>query len=103
MIGVCGAYCGACEWKPKVNCPGCQAAKSKMFWGECQMAKCCLGKGYVHCGECSDVPCEGLQAIIRDPEHGDTGQRLANLKAWARGEDTWLGLIPPKKVSDNRQ
>jgi len=32
MIGMCGAYCGICEWRPKTDCPGCQAAKGDMFW-----------------------------------------------------------------------
>jgi hypothetical protein len=98
MIGMCGAYCGACEWKPKVNCQGCQAAKGKMFWGECQIAKCCMRKGLSHCGECGDLPCAALQAVVADPEHGDQGQRLLNLKAWAGGEDTWLELKAPKKT-----
>jgi hypothetical protein len=98
MIGICGAYCGACEWKPKVNCPGCQAAKGKMFWGQCQIATCSLGKGFAHCGQCPDVPCGMLKAAFDDPEHGDSGERLLNLKAWARGEDTWLELRNPKKA-----
>jgi hypothetical protein len=27
-----------------------------------------------------------------NPEHGDKGERLANLKAWARGEDSYVKL-----------
>jgi len=97
MIAACGAYCGVCEWKSKVNCPGCKAAKGKMFWGECQIAKCCLGKGYAHCGECPEVPCGSLRVLFDDAQHGDQGERLRNLKAWARGEDAYLELRPPKR------
>jgi hypothetical protein len=97
MIAMCGAYCGGCEWIAKTNCPGCLAAKGKVFWGECQMAKCCLDKGFAHCGECPDLPCDVLQGAFDNPEHGDQGERLLNLKAWARGEDTYLELRPPKK------
>jgi hypothetical protein len=98
MIGMCGAYCGACEWKPKVNCPGCKVAKGKMFWGECQIAACSLSKGLAHCGLCPDLPCAPLQAAFDNPEHGDSGERLKNLKAWAMGEDTFLELRKPKKA-----
>ena len=49
QIGMCGAYCGYCEWKERKNCPGCQTCKGKMFYGECGVAKCCLGKGFLHC------------------------------------------------------
>jgi hypothetical protein len=92
QIAMCGAYCGACEWKPKTNCPGCLAAKGKMFWGECTVAKCAIEKGITHCGLCSDLVCDTLQGFFDHPEHGDRGERLANLKAWARGEDTYIKM-----------
>ena len=92
LIGMCGAYCGSCEWKDKTNCPGCQAAKGKMFWGECAVAKCCLDKGVSHCGPCADLPCGVLQEFFDSPEHGDNGERLANLKAWAAGQDKVIDI-----------
>ena len=92
MIGVCGAYCGVCEWKPKMGCPGCQTAGGNVFWGECRIAKCSAGKGYTHCGECPQLPCSDLEAVFSNGEHGDHGERLLNLKAWARGEETVLEL-----------
>ena len=92
MIAMCGAYCGVCEWKLKTDCPGCQAAKGSMGWGECAVARCAIEKGLEHCGLCADVPCETLQGYFDHPEHGDRGERPANLKAWARGEETYLKL-----------
>jgi len=92
QIGMCGAYCGICEWKEKTNCPGCQACKGDMFYGECGVAKCCHGKGLLHCGLCSDLPCAELQQAFDHPEHGDHGERLANLKNWAKGDDTVIKL-----------
>ena len=86
LIGMCGAYCGTCEWKTKTNCPGCLTARSKMFWGTCDVAKCTLEKGLQHCGFCPDVPCATLQQYFDNPDHGDNGERLDNLKAWARGQ-----------------
>ena len=92
LIARCGAYCGSCEWKEKTGCPGCQAAQGTMFWGECRVAVCSIGKGIEHCGLCPDLPCDILQQAFDDPEHGDKGERLANLKAWARGADTYIEL-----------
>lgn len=83
LIGMCGAYCGICEWKAITNCPGCQAAGGKMFWGECVVARCAIDKGFQHCGTCPEVPCGTLQQYFDNPEHGDNGERLENLKAWA--------------------
>lgn len=96
MMAMCGTYCGDCEWKEKMNCPGCQAVQSKVFWGECQVAKCSIEKGHTHCGQCKDVPCQSLQSAFEHPEHGDNGERLKNLKAWAAGEDTYLKIRPLK-------
>lgn len=92
QIGMCGAYCGVCDWKQKTKCPGCQACKGNMFWGECAVARCCSGKGLSHCGLCSELPCGILQEVFAHPEHGDNGERLANLRAWARGEDTFVEI-----------
>jgi len=92
LIARCGAYCGDCSWKEKMNCSGCQGANGKMFWGECRVAKCSIEKGIEHCGLCSDLPCSILQEAFDNPEHGDKGERLANLKAWARGEDSYIKL-----------
>ena len=98
QIGMCGAYCGVCEWKAKTNCPGCQECKGQMFWGTCDVAACCVEKGLTHCGLCPEMPCPALQAAFDHPEHGDNGERLANLKAWAEGKDTFveIGTFPAK-------
>ena len=92
MIAMCGAYCGDCGWREKTNCKGCQASQGKMFWGECQVAKCAIGKGYTHCGLCNDVPCDTLKEYFNNPEHGDNGERLDNLKNWAKSEKSFIPL-----------
>jgi hypothetical protein len=97
LIGRCGAYCGSCEWKAKTNCPGCLAAKGRMFWGVCDVANCSIEKGFQHCGFCTEVPCASLQGYFDNPEHGDNGERLNNLKAWARGEFTYTALTKKKR------
>ncbi|MDT8717156.1 DUF3795 domain-containing protein [Clostridium sp. 19966] len=92
MMAMCGTYCGVCEWREKTNCKGCQASKGDMFWGKCQVAKCCIEKGYEHCGFCDKLPCDKLQQAFDSPEHGDNGERLINLKNWARGKQEYLKI-----------
>ncbi len=92
MIGMCGAYCGFCEWKDKTNCPGCQVCAGKPFWGECAIATCAIRSGHPHCGHCEQLPCPPLKDAFSHPEHGDRGERLMNLKSWAQGDETCLRL-----------
>ncbi|MGB7606212.1 MAG: DUF3795 domain-containing protein [Lutisporaceae bacterium] len=96
MMSMCGTYCKECEWREQTNCPGCQKSQGKMFWGECQVAKCSIEKGHNHCGHCSELPCDTLQSAFDNPEHGDNGERLSNLKTWAEGKYTYLSLTPKK-------
>ena len=92
MKAFCGTYCGACEWKEKTNCPGCRACQGEMFWGQCDKAQCCMDRGYEHCGLCPDAPCQKLQDLFADLEHGDGGARMNNLRNWARGVETYEKL-----------
>lgn len=89
---MCGAYCGTCDWKEKTGCQGCQHHKGKMFYGSCDVAVCCYSKGYLHCGLCGNLLCPTLQAAFDNPEHSDDGERLANLKAWAKGDDAVIEI-----------
>lgn len=90
MMAYCGTYCETCDWKEKMNCKGCKAHASEVFWGTCKIAACAMEKGLSHCGECDDVPCEKLEDAYKDPEHGDNGERLTNLKMWANGQVSML-------------
>lgn len=92
LAGMCGAYCGACEWKERTGCPGCLASEGNMFWGQCRVAACAIAKGLSHCGHCPDLPCDLLSGYFSDPEHGDHGERLANLRAWAEGRHIYHKL-----------
>ena len=92
QVSMCGDYCAECVWKEKTGCSGCQVAKGDMFYGTCQVAKCCSEKGLLHCGLCPNVPCGVLQQAFDHPEHGDRGERLTNLRAWARGEKVFVKI-----------
>ncbi|MCL2060103.1 MAG: pyridoxamine 5'-phosphate oxidase family protein [Oscillospiraceae bacterium] len=82
----CGLLCDGCSYKESHGCAGCIAVGGKPFWGECPVAACCHGKGYVHCGECADIPCDILNEFsCGEDEHSDkpAGARIAVCKAWA--------------------
>lgn len=87
----CGIYCGGCQYREKMKCPGCQAAGGSVFWGKCELAKCSIDKGLEGCGQCENLPCEQLKAFSYDEVQGDNGQRIRNLQAWnEEGFDKWL-------------
>jgi len=46
----------------------------------------------MYCGLCDDLPCDILKAAFNHPEHGDKGERLDNLKAWCRDEETFIKI-----------
>ena len=83
----CGLLCDGCAWRASHGCKGCAATNGNPFYGECPVAACCQQKGYAHCGQCPDMPCDKLHAYsCTDPEHGDkpAGARLAVLRCWNR-------------------
>lgn len=52
----CGLRCQTCEYKEPFHCKGCIETNGHPFHGECPVAICCQEKGYLHCGECPDIP-----------------------------------------------
>lgn len=90
MMAYCGTYCEICDWKEKMNCRGCKAHASEVFWGKCSIASCAIDKEFSHCGECPELPCGKLIDAFTDPDHGDNGERLTNLQKWAKGEVSTL-------------
>lgn len=64
--------------------------KGHPFYGECRVAACCQNKGYDHCGQCADMPCQVLYEFsYLDKEHGDNppGARIEILKKWAKDSE----------------
>ena len=87
----CGIYCGDCEYRVEMHCPGCVGADGSPFWGQCSVAACNVGRGLRHCGECDEFPCELLNSFAHDKQRGDDGQRIRNLEAWNdTGFAAWL-------------
>ena len=84
----CGLHCNGCGYKEACGCGGCIETNGHPFHGECLVAVCCQNKGFIHCGQCPELPCELLTQYSCDPEHGDTphGARIEQCRAWAREE-----------------
>ncbi len=76
----CGLICDECSYRVKFNCPGCVAAQGKLFWGECPVAHCSIDQKIGHCGQCKSFVCERLHQFAFDPQQGDNGKRIENLK-----------------------
>ena len=89
VLSRCGLCCDTCEYRESHGCEGCIASGGKPFWGECDVAKCCANKGLMHCGQCSELPCDDLRNMsCGEDEHCDTppGKRIEMCKAWAKQE-----------------
>ena len=85
----CGLLCDGCTYKDSHGCKGCIALEGKPFWGTCDVAKCCINKGYAHCGECPDIPCDDLRNMsCGDDDECDKpkGSRIAVCKAWMKAK-----------------
>ena len=48
----CGLDCEICDYRERMNCPGCKACGGEMFWGKCSIAACCITKQIENCSKC---------------------------------------------------
>lgn len=81
----CGLLCQTCEWREPNNCGTCIATNGHPFYGACPIAVCCQEKGFEHCGDCPEMPCDQLhEYACGDSEHCDSpkGARLDVLRMW---------------------
>lgn len=82
----CGLSCTDCSWRQPCGCGGCIETQGNPFHGACPVAHCCQDRGFDHCGQCPDLPCEQLYRYsYLDPEHGDNppGKRVETCRRWA--------------------
>lgn len=85
----CGLLCDPCTYKESHSCGSCIKTNGHPFHGECPVAICCQERGFVHCGQCSDMPCEKLyEYSCGVSEHCDRpkGARLEMLRMWKDNE-----------------
>ena len=82
----CGLMCDTCAFREPYNCGGCIETLGHPFHGECPIAICAQKKGFEHCGQCLDMPCDKLyEYSCGDDENCDNpkGARLEILKYWS--------------------
>jgi hypothetical protein len=77
-----GYLCHGCRSTVLYVHPGCAG---------CEIRACAEKRGWLHCGLCTEYPCERLVAFQRDgrPHHRDVMVQLEELVA--KGPDQWLG------------
>ena len=113
LLAACGLYCGACyhyrAGTPEgthlleeasqrelemegYTCQGCRSNKLYIHTGcaECKIRECTDQKGILHCGACTEFPCEKLTTFQNDGRihHLDILKNLAELNR--KGNDLWL-------------
>lgn len=113
LLGVCGLYCGACNhyrarfpegkhllakaiqygWKKKgFTCKGCRSNILYIHPGcaQCTIRECAAGRGLMHCGLCSEFPCDRIKGFQNDghSHHLDVLLHLKKLKII--GPHLWL-------------
>ncbi len=114
LVGYCGLYCGACNHyrasfsKSKhlldegvkqgedpngFTCGGCRGNAKYLHSGcdVCQIRLCNEKKRSVHCGICTDFPCEMLSTFQNDGHHIHHFDVINNLKeVKLKGPEQWL-------------
>ena len=91
LLADCGLYCGGCgsfHENSAVGCKGCRIEPNLV--SDCPTIPCAVKKGLLHCGECSDFPCEMMSSFYSD---GIKHHALAleNIKRIQEiGIDDWL-------------
>lgn len=113
LLGVCGLYCGACyHYRASFTegrylleeaarqgrslegfaCKGCRSGALYLHAGcsQCKIRACAEDKGLIHCGLCSEFPCDRIEAFQSDGRihHQDILTHLEELKV--KEPDRWL-------------
>ena len=93
-ISVCGLNCARCKMVEKGECAGCRGPLDKHWSPGCKFLPCAKAKGIRYCFECSDLPCDKLQAFASDgyEHHRLAVENLKQMKALGLGK--WLATQP---------
>ena len=79
-IAYCGIDCQKCKnYKKNMNCAGCRHELELLE--DCPTRICCSEKGFLHCSECNEFPCEELKCFYNDgnPLHLQAFETLKSL------------------------
>ncbi|MEA3408622.1 MAG: DUF3795 domain-containing protein [Chloroflexota bacterium] len=65
-ISVCGLNCARCKLLASDECEGCRGSLDQHWSPDCEFLPCVRDKGHTYCFECSDFPCDKLEAFASD-------------------------------------
>ena len=89
VLSYCGIYCKTCgNFKKNENCLGCRN-EPNLLW-DCTMRTCAIERGYLHCGQCDEFPCEEANSFYHDgkPSHLQAYENMLDIIEL--GADEWL-------------
>ena len=88
-LGYCGIYCGVCgNFKKNENCAGCRKEPA-LLW-DCEIRVCVMERGFMHCGECAEFPCELLNGFYHEGKASHLQAYHNMLEIIEKGPDAWL-------------
>ena len=113
LLAACGLYCGACyHYRAGLpegahllsdvarggrpldgyTCRGCWSDQLYVHLGcrACDVRACATRRGYAHCGECAELPCERLRAFQTDGRKHHLPIVAALRAAQRVGAEAWL-------------
>jgi len=118
FAAACGLYCGACEARiasgkndlkqlelmaqrisiltgmsvtaKDMHCEGCQSDIRTLHCRACDIRNCCFSKGFTHCSQCEEFPCQRLKDFNSDafPHHHEVLKNIQ--RAREIGINAWL-------------
>jgi hypothetical protein len=88
-LSYCGYACVKCKnYKQNMNCAGCRNETELI--SDCPTRVCAAERGLLHCGECSDFPCDELNGFYNDGNPGHLQAYHNMLEIKEIGVDEWL-------------
>lgn len=115
MLAYCGLYCEQCAFKAAhdeqsdqhltqipypftqkdLSAYNCECCKGFCICGPCKIRPCASAKGLDCCAECSDFPCDHINAFSDDgmPHHAKAVANLHYIRQY--GMDAWYKQIEP--------
>ena len=115
MLAYCGLYCEQCSFKAAhdeqnakhiqhipyafvqrdLSQYSCECCKGFCICGSCKIKPCAAAKHIDSCAQCSDFPCELIDAFATDgkPHHAQAVQNLHDIRTL--GLESWYKQLSP--------
>ena len=85
----CGYDCAKCKnFKQNMNCAGCRNENDLI--SDCPTRICAAERGFLHCGECGEFPCEELKNFYNNGNPMRLQAYHNMLEIIEIGADEWL-------------